>query len=293
MFNSVIPLNVNIAKRIPIFSLSNEFENAESHLSEAEAAYANYALEHYTNVLLNNSAALKWFSNRKIELTTELIKEFHIGFADSSLGKQFQRSSGRKGEIVRGAWQWLGIVKPSGYQFFLGDVVIPFYGEDGVVTGAYGRRISPENRARHIYFHHWIGGDVTFFNLQALSAYNQIIYCKNPIEALTFICAGIPNAISPMGMYSFEEIHLRELEKYHSTEVVLALDNSDAGNHVSGLIAQILGTIDINCFRMPLPRNQDVNSFACEQRDYKEALAELVEDAYQFKQSFEMFVHRR
>lgn len=293
MFNSVIPLNINVAKRTPMFGMADEGMEEESKLSDQELVYANHAIDHYMNVLIESFYIWEWFKKRTIWLTLDLILEFRLGFADRSLGNQFKRNLGRRAEVVRGAWQWLGIIKATGHQFFHGDAVFPILDIDGNIVGAYGRRISPENRSNHVYYHHWIAGKVTFFNVKALAEYKRIIFCKSPLEALTLISAGIPNVVSTMGLYSFEEAHLELLEKYQPSEVVLAFDNSDAGNHVAGIIAQSLEAADIDCFRLPLPRNKDLNAYACSVEDPKTALAELSECAFPFSQSYEMLVKRR
>ncbi len=110
------------------------------------------------------------------------------------------------------------------------------------------------------------------FNLEALDKYPKVILCKTPVEALTLICAGIENVVSTPGMYCFGAEHLNLLERSGVEEVTVAFDNSDQGNHVSGLIAQSLNASGIFSFGLPLPKNHDVNLFTQRYSDTKASL---------------------
>lgn len=285
MFNDVIPLNISTAGLIPM--QCDELNDVWNVANTNSEHYVNHAFRHYQDVLIENRSLWAWFQARKILLTEDLINQFSLGFADRSLCKGYPRSTGRQGELVRGAWQRLGILKPSGHQFFHGDVVFPFHDANGRIAGAYGRRISMENRPDNIYYHHWFSGKATFFNREALEKYSRLILCKSPIEALTLITIGIPNVISTMGIYSFSQLHLEDIERYQPSEIILAFDNTDEGNHVSGMIAQTLSTVDVRCLRLPLPRNKDINKVAIDNEDHANLLREIVDLAFPYSQTYE------
>ncbi|MCP4769418.1 MAG: toprim domain-containing protein [Gammaproteobacteria bacterium] len=287
MFSDVVPLNVSISKRAPAVGFFDEPEEIDMGFNINETAHVDYVFDHYQKVLLECPKALRWFAYRKIKPPTEMIERFRLGFADRSLGQNFTRKMGRKAEVVCGTWQRLGLLKPSGHQFFHGDVVFPFQNSCGQVVGAYGRRISSENRSNQISHYYWMGGKATFFNLGALAENNQIVLCKSPVDALTLLSSGFDNVISTMGLYSFNHHHLAELERYAPSEVVLAFDNSDPANQVSGLISQALEASDIPCLRLPLPRNMDVNDFARRQPDHITGLKELMANAFRYRQTYE------
>jgi len=292
MFNDIIPLNVNMAGQAPfINSGSHDFDTA-TYLDTGLKVYVDHTFEHYKHVLMSSPDIRKWFTKRKIYLTDELIEMLCLGFADRTLCKAYKREIGRKSEIVRGALQVLKILKTTGHQYFLGDVVFPFFDGEGSIVGAYGRRILNENRPNRVYYHHWFNGNATFFNRQALQDYKQITITKSPLDGITLISAGFSNVISTMGIYSFGQHHLSELDKFGITEVVLAFDNTDTGNHISGLIAQILDAQGIACYRLPLPRNKDINAFVQDYDDHVPALKALVDGAFPYQQSYENLVRR-
>lgn len=292
MFNDVIPLNIGVAGQAPFISDKRLDIGCDAYPYSTLNVYVDYAFNHYKQVLFQSPDIWRWFTERKIILTDEMIEQFSLGFADRTLCKEYPREKGRQSEIVRGAWQMLGLLKPSGHQYFHGDVVFPVFNEEGDIVGAYGRRILNENRPGHVYHHHWFHGDATFFNQQALRDFNRVILCKSPIEALTLISAGITNVISIMGIYSFGHHHLAELEKCKPAEIILAFDNSDTGNHVSGLVAQVLDAQDIACYRLPLPRNKDINAFVQDYDDHVPVLMDLIDCAFPYQQSFENLIRR-
>lgn len=292
MFSDVTPLNIHVSGFRPSMGMFDS-ETIDESTSDHFYPYVEHAFSHYEDVLVNSAKVWDWFRQRKIELSHPLISQFRLGFADRTLCKHFTRDKGRQSDVVRGAWQQLGILKPSGHQYFHGDVVVPFFDTEHRIAGAYGRRISHEYRQKHIYYHHWFYKDqVTFFNRQALEEYNRIILCKSPIEALVLISAGISNVIATMGLYSFGHLHLEELECYRPSEVILAFDNTDTGNHVSGMIAQALSASNIVCSRFPLPRNQDVGDLAQSHENSHEILTGCIDQVTPFSQSYENLVRR-
>jgi len=289
MFSDVIPQNIS-RSGYSVFAAANAQDMIFDHSGiegECLDVYVDYAFNHYVEVLIETPGVWRWFEERKIFLTHEMVEKFRIGFADRTLCKDFRRNKGRQAELVRGALQQLGILKASGHQFLLGDAVVPLFDIDGRIVGAYGRRISPENRHNHIYHHHWEYRKPIFFNVGALTKFNQLIFTKNPFEALLLICAGFENVIAPMGMYSFGQDHLELLEKYKPNEIILAFDTSDAGNLVSGMIAQALDSVSIACKRLPLPKDKDLIAYAQGFDDHVEKLEALVSSAYRYKQTFE------
>lgn len=285
MFSSVTPLNISVSGYMT--SIDNPRSIDQASPVNDLYAYVEHAVNHYEEVLINTPHVWDWFKARKIDLTHPLISEFRLGFADRSLCKNYGRDKGRQSDLVRGAWQRLGILKPSGYQYFLGDVVFPFFDEDDKIVGAYGRRVTPENRCDRIYHHHWLHGQAAFFNRQVLEQYSMIVLCKSPLEALVLISAGISNVVSTMGLFSFGHAHLNELEKYRPSEIVLAFDNSDSGNHVAGMVAQALSATGLKCSRLNLPRNQDIGQLAQREDDLPDMFNKLLGEALPFDQSYE------
>ena len=188
---------------------------------------------------------------------------------------------------MRGALQMLGLLKDTGHQYFHGCAVFPIFDIDGRIVGAYGRRITPENRPGHVYHLHWYHGSPSFFNIQALRDYNSVTLYKSPVEAMVAIAAGFENSIATTGLYSFGQHHLETLERFQPKEIVLAMDASDSGNLVAGMIAQALDAQGISTRRMALPRNMDVVDFVQSRDNYEAELKQLVSSAEPYQQTYE------
>jgi len=290
MFKHVTPQNVSELGCAPFLSKSRKSDWRDTLMMNNLDIYVDFTFDHYSDVIIHMPEVWQWFKDRKILLTHELIERFKIGFADRSLCKKYHRDKGRQAEILRGALQMLEILRSTGHQAMYGDVVLPFFDIDGRIVGAYGRRISPENRSAQIYHHHWFNGKATFFNLKALKEFNQVVLCKSPIEALVLLSAGFSNVTATMGMYSFGQYHLELLEELKPKEIVLAYDATDAGNLVTGMIAQALEAQGVACRRLTLNKNMDVVSFAQHYEDYISKFSALLESAVPYQQTFENIV---
>lgn len=288
MFSDVIPLNIGVSTMVPgaYFPGMEDFF-VDPGMDSVKSMHLKILFNQYHQTLLESNKQKVWFKDRSVDITDDIIRRFHLGFADTSISKKISRKHGRESEYFRGNMRQLGLYKSTGYPFFHGDILFPLFDKHGAITAAYGRRVTDENRSHKLYHRHWSIGDPVFFNQAAIELNSTIILCKTPLEALTFICAGIENVISTMGIYSFEAEHLAILEKHNIREVTLAFDNSDQGNHVSGLISQCLNASNIQCLRLQLPKNSDVNLFAQRYSNRREAMRYLVETSFPCNQSYE------
>ncbi|WP_251359119.1 hypothetical protein [Kangiella sp. TOML190] len=177
-------------------------------------------IDYYSLVFSEHEAGQKYLSKRGIK-DIELISRLQIGFCDRSLGHQLQQLTFMEEQAKRGALQRVGLLKSSGHEFLRGALVFPFFNEDGKVISAYGRRITPKLRSGSYYFLHWYKHqEAVFFNHEALSKQNEIILCKNPIEALIWLSHGFDNAIGLMGCQSYCSQHV-DMLKYNGVSKVL------------------------------------------------------------------------
>ena len=293
MFESIIPLNIGVSSYMPTMYFPESSELAGGYDGDSLLkSHIKLEFEHYTMTLLENPLTWNWFLARGVPITPELIKRFRLGFADNSFGKKLSRKYGRKSEVFRGSMQRAGLYKSTGRPFFHGDMVFPFVSHSGDIEGAYGRRISSENRSNKLYHRHWNLSAPTFFNVGALNTSKTLVLAKTAFEAINFVAHGVENAVGTMGIYSFSEKHLEMIVHCDPHEVVLAYDNSDEGNHVSGIIAQCLNAEDVFCSRLPLPRNHDVNLYLQRYGDKAHSLAHLIENRIPYSQSYENLVER-
>lgn len=239
-------------------------------------------MEYYRRSLKSHPQLCEMLTRRKID--PKFIDHFGIGFANRTLGFELQSPKCLLGSQNRGHLQRLGLLKPSGHEFFRGALVIPYLNIDGQIAGAYGRRprYQRRNQTYHLY---WNAQQVSFFNSNSRLP-ETLTICKSAVDTLTLLSAGIENVVAIMGISGFNDIQLSRLLEDGVRSVHLAFDNTPKADHYALLIAQALDTIGIQCFRVKLPLGQDVNRFAMAQKDVAGAFQHLVNIAIPLKQQY-------
>lgn len=239
-------------------------------------------MEYYRRSLKAHPQLSEMLTRRKID--PKFIDQFGIGFADRTLGFELQSPKCLLGAQNRGHLQRLGLLKPSGHEFFRGALVIPYLNIDGQIAGAYGRR--PRHQRRNQTYHlYWNAQQVSFFN-SSNPLPKKLTLCKSAVDTLTLLSAGVENVVATMGFSGFNDIQLSRLLEDGVHSVHLAFDNTPKADHYALLIAQALDTIGIQCFRVKLPLGQDVNRFAMAQKDVASAFQHLVNAAIPLKQQY-------
>jgi len=276
--------NVSVLQRVPSFH-SNTFDDGNNAGFDSGTMLIDQVLAHYTDCLLNNEVALRYLAHRGIT-DVNIIREFRLGFSDRSLGLSLKRLESQQEEATRGKLQLVGLLKPSGHEFFHGSVVFPFIDEDGKVTGGYGRRITHKLRSPSVYHIHWNSNQAVFFNQKALIGTKSIILCKTPLEALSYWVIGFRNVVSTLGLRQFNEHHIFALQQYGVEEVLVAFDNDREGNSAARLVSQALSAFDIGCRRIRYPKESDANDCLMFNRQSQRYFEGLVKKSKTCKQGF-------
>lgn len=262
--------NISLIQRIPRMPQDLLFSDTDIVAADIEDNLVNYALRYYHQTLKGSARARKFLADRGL-LDEKLIQQFKLGFSDRTLGLQLDRLPSWQSASSRGALQRAGILKPSGHEFFRGALVFPFFDERGHIVGAYGRRITPKLKAYSVYHVHWVSDGLSFFNIDALKRYKHILVCKSPLEALSLMQLGIENVVSIMGAKSFSDTHIHALRQFKTEGMGVVFDNDSAHQKLVAGIAQRVGQLGIQTYRIALPYQMDVNRFCIEVPKPKEA----------------------
>ncbi len=276
--------NVSVLQRVPSFRFG-QFDQGNEAGFDVETMLIDQVLDHYTNCLLNNEVALRYLAHRGLT-DQSIIREFRLGFSDRSLGKKLKQLGSPQEEETRGKLQLIGLLKPSGHEFFHGSIVFPFIDEHGVVTGGYGRKITRKLRSPSVYHVHWNPNQAVFFNQKSLMGNKRIILCKTPLEALSYWAIGFRNVVSTLGLRQFNEHHIFALQQYGVEEVLVAFDNDREGNASARLVSQALSAFEINCRRIRYPQERDANDCLVYDRQSRRYFEGLVEKAKPCNQSY-------
>jgi len=253
-----LPLDVPVcaAKRSTVAKLPVPFEpDAE------DSALLGQVVSIYHETLKQSPAALSYLESRGL-VHPEVVSHFQLGFADRSLGYRLPAKNRKAGAAIRGRLQKLGILRKSGHEHFNGSLVVPIVDEQGRVVEIYGRKVTANLRPgtpHHLYLP---GPHRGLFNVQALSASEEIVLCEAIIDALTFWCAGFRYATSAYGVEGFTEEHFETFKAYGISHVLIAYDRDEAGDRAAAAVAERLMKEGIECFRVRFPRGLDANAYA-------------------------------
>ena len=244
---------VSVIKSIPQHTHRLSSADDESFLNVTDD-YVQQTIVYYQKTLKQSTRAIEYLKRRHI-FKPSVIEHFSLGFADRTLGKSLKNLGYSQEEKVRGALQCSGLLKPSGYEFFCGAIVFPFFDENGRVTGAYGRRISTKLRPKSAYYLHWISDDTSFFNLNALLQYDVVVLCKSPLEAVSLYRLGYPCVIAAMSLNSFNDRHIDKLLQHNIRSVLLACSKNSRSDNIKKRLVKL----GIDARFLALPSQMDIN----------------------------------
>ena len=245
----------------------------------SDDAMLNMAIKHYHESATLNFRASEYLEDRGV-FNDEVINRFNLGFSDRTLGLNLQKLSKAEEEVSRGTLQRLGLFKSTGHELFYGAVTFPITDQGGNVVGCYGRRVTPKLNSRSFYYVHWKTLGIGFFNVQALEGNRQLIYCKNPIDALSWWVHGFTDVISTIDSSDFTEQHATLLKKCGVKTIFLAIGATTNTLRETRRIASILNKKHIAVMLVLYPNGLDANSFIIHEINPKYELKQLLNSSH-------------
>ncbi|MGH3086729.1 MAG: CHC2 zinc finger domain-containing protein, partial [Rubrobacteraceae bacterium] len=167
--------------------------------------------------LLSSVPAKEYLASRGIT-DPALYAALPIGYADGSLLERAPEGS----ETYEGL-RALGVLTEGGRELLLGCVVVPLRDLEGNVVDLYGRAI---DRKRHLYLP---GPKRGLVNAACAATSEELVIAESVFDALSYLEAGIPNAIPMYGANGWTSDHDALLEKHRIRRVIFALDPDKAG----------------------------------------------------------------
>jgi DNA primase catalytic core len=156
----------------------------------------------------------------------DVLAALPIGYADGTL-----LETAPDGSETWEALRTLGVVTASGRELLAGCLVVPLRDLTGDVVSLYGRAI---DRDQHLYLP---GPRCGLVNAACAGTTDELILTESVLDALSFLEAGIPNAIPLYGTNGWTPDHDALLEKHRIRRVLLALDGDEAGRRASVALA--------------------------------------------------------
>lgn len=175
------------------------------------------------------SVQAKEYTDSRGLTSAELLSALPMGYADGSL---LERAP--EGSETHEALKALGVVTASGRELLSGCIVVPLRDLAGEVVSLYGRAI---DRDQHLYLS---GPRRGLVNAQCAATCDELILTESVIDALSFLQAGIPNAVPLYGANGWTPDHEALIEKHRIRRVVLALDSDATGQKAAAVLAEKL-----------------------------------------------------
>jgi len=260
-------------------------DNTTTKLAPPLAADADHqtalkqVLHYYHETFKQSPEVQDYLRSRGLE-SAELVSQFQLGFANRTLAYRLPERNRKAGAELRGKLQAIGILRDSGHEHFNGSLVIPIIGPDGTVHEVYGRKILGsklrKGTAQHLYLP---GPHRGVWNESAFNACDEIILCEALIDAMTFWVHGFRHVTSSYGTSGFTDSHLAAFKAAGIQRILIAYDRDDAGDNAANKLAQHLVAEGLDCFRVVLPHEMDVNELALQSDSPKEALGLVLRQA--------------
>ena len=172
-------------------------------------------------------AGLGYLASRNLA-DAAMLEGFQVGYCNGTLKSALPSS----GEIIA-QLQSLGVLNAKGNEVFYGRVVAPIRDEAGVVVGLYGRKVEglgaklPAEATPHMYL---AGGHRAVFNAGAVKHATRILFVESILDALSVWQAGERAVVPLYGAEGFTGHHEKLVRETEAAEILLALDNDEAGH---------------------------------------------------------------
>lgn len=202
---------------------------APTEAALAPGAVLARVVAHYHRTFCARSDAQAYLRRRGLTDGT-LLKAFQVGYADGSLRARLPR-----GGAVREQLEALGVLTAEGRELLGGCLVVPIPDPTtGAWTTLYGRGVRTR---RHCYLPGPLRG---VLNVQAARASDAVLFTESVLDALSFLHAGIPNAIPLYGTNGLTADHWDVLTREHVRAVILALDQDAPGRAATAALSERL-----------------------------------------------------
>lgn len=172
------------------------------------------------------SAEAKAYATARGLTNPELLAALPLGYADGTL-----LETAPEGSETEAALKALGVLTGSGRELLSRCIVVPLRDLSGAVVNLYGRAI---DRDQHLYLP---GPRCGLVNAACAALTDEVIFTESVIDALSFLHAGIPNAVPLYGKNGWTPDHDALLATHRVRRVILALDNDEAGQKAAAALA--------------------------------------------------------
>ena len=187
----------------------------------------------YHQSFLGSAAAKEYAASRGLT-SADLLSAIPMGFSDGSLLERAPEGSAPYEALRALGVIWADEEGRHARELLSGCLVVPLRDLAGEVVSLYGRAVDDAQGVRHLYLP---GPRRGLVNAPCAATTDELILTESVLDALSFLEAGIPNAIPLYGTNGWTPDHDALLEKHRIRRVLLALDGDEAGCRASAALA--------------------------------------------------------
>lgn len=210
-------------------------------------------VKHYHECLLTRGKRGLEYLQRRGLGDVEMLTHFKVGCVDGGLKKKLSAAQ------IKAA-QACGLFNEKGNEKFYGRIVVPILDDQERPVGLYGRDISGQSDAAHIYL---AGEHRAVWNGAAAAAHpDELLVTESIFDALAIFAAGRRNVIACYGAGGWTPHHDALIERANVRKLVLAFDQDEAGERASRELAQALDARGVRVHRVCWPEGvKDANDY--------------------------------
>jgi DNA primase len=231
-------------------------------------------VSYYHESLKNSTEALDYLRKRGIT-NGEALTQFRLGYSDRTLGLKLPVKQVKAGRLIRERLQRLGLYRESGHEHFSGCVTFPVFAADGSgrIVDLYGRKTGGIHLRKGTPLDMYLGNERKgVWNVEAVSASEEMILCPSVVDALTFWNHGYRNVTCTFGPDALTQDHLHVFTEF-KVKRVLVVDLN---------MVQKLLDAGLDVYSLQLPPTLSISTYALQAGDPAEALGALLRTAHWF-----------
>ena len=223
----------------------------KSVLTVKERKLLARVVSYYQHTLGQDSRGLNYLKQERGIANNQSLKDFGAGYANGTLLEILPDDPD-----VMDALKKIGILNARGHELFYNCVVFPLYSAKGSIESLYGRNISDDAGATHLYLP---GPRSGLVNRQAVNRCRTVILTESIIDALTLYGQGFKNVIPIYGVNGLIDDHLKLLHRKVKI-AYLVFDADEAGKRAVDAVSVRLKEKEIAAYPVILPV-KDVNIY--------------------------------
>ena len=221
-------------------------------------AIVRAVIDYYHECLKQSPEALAYLDRRGLR-DSAMIEQFRLGFCNRTLAYRIPAKNRKAGAAIRGVLTEAGLLKSSGHEYFRGSVVFPVLDGERVVQ-CYGRKITG-NLRKGTPDHLWLPGPRRgVWNRAALSRRGNHPLREHHRRAHVLVRRLPARHGGRRARMALTDELIEAIGSSPVRRVLIGFDHDEAGDAGADAAAERLMAVGAECFRVALPKGQDVNS---------------------------------